>query len=84
MHFDWKRGDGLTVGETEAASFDDWSGTASIQGGKLQLGENSLAARRRKSSLAGTIPFSATGADAAKLTVAPVEVKPVEAKQAVK
>lgn len=84
VHFDWKRGDGLTVGETEAASFDDWSGTASIQGGKLQLGENSLAARRRKSSLTGTIPFSATGADAAKLTVAPVEVKPVEAKQAVK
>lgn len=84
VQFDWKRGDGLVVGEAEPTSFEDWSGTAVVQGGKLQLGENTLLTRRRKSSLAGTIPFSETGAEAVKLTVAPAEANLAEAKKAVK
>ena len=81
VHFEWQHGAGLAVGDAEAASFDDWSGTGTIQGGKLLLGENSLTFRRRKSSLTGTIPFSATGVEAAKLAVAPAEVRAAEAKK---
>jgi len=84
VHFEWQHGSGLAVGEAEATSFDDWSGTSAIQGGKLLLGDNLLALRRRKSSLAGSIPFSGPASGAVGLTVAPTEVKLAETKKAVK
>jgi len=75
VHFDWQHGAGLAraglagAGLAAAESaFDDWSGTAAIQDGKVVLGENTLRARRKSSSLVGSIPFSGP----VELTVAPV------------
>jgi hypothetical protein len=84
VHFSWLHGAGLAVGETEATSFDEWSGTATIQGNQLLLDENALTIRRKKSSLAGTIALSGPAERPAKLTVAPEDSKPVETKKAAK
>jgi hypothetical protein len=53
----------------QETKFDHWSGTATIQGGKAQIGENELLAGKRTSSLAGVIPF----ASPVRLTIAPAE-----------
>jgi len=78
--FDWQRGAGLTVGNTAAPQFDDWSGTAAIAGGTVELGENLLRLKRKALVLAGTISFSGP----VKLAVAPAVAKQAETKQAVK
>jgi len=63
LHFDWRRGAGLAA----AASFDEWSGTAAIGGGKVELGENSLRLKRKSLALVGAIPFGGP----VRLAVAP-------------
>jgi len=70
LHFDWQHGAGLAVSET---GFDDWRGTAAIQSGKAVLGENTLRAQRKSSSLAGSIPFGGP----VVLTVAPASKRPM-------
>jgi hypothetical protein len=85
LHFDWQHGAGLVTKEltTVEMVFDDWSGTATIQGGKVVLGENTMLARRKSSALAGSIPF----AGPVDLTVAPAaggQAAGSPAKQAVK
>ena len=49
--------------------FDHWSGAATIQGGKVQIGENTLLSGKRTSSLTGAIPFGGPP----RLTIAPAE-----------
>ena len=39
--------------------FDNWSGTIAIQGGKAQLGENTLVSGRRSASATGSVTFGA-------------------------
>jgi len=51
--------------------FDDWSGTATIQGGKVQLGENVMREGKRSLAVAGTIPFGGP----AKLAIASASAK---------
>jgi AsmA family len=72
LRFNWPHG---SIAPTESAEepvhFDHWTGSATIQAGKLELGENALISGRRSSSVAGTIPFGGP----AKLTVAPSAAK---------
>jgi len=74
LHFDWQHGGGLVAAGLAAAatSFDDWSGTAAIQAGKVVLGENTLLARRKSSSVAGFVPWGGP----AEFAVAPEDGKP--------
>jgi hypothetical protein len=72
VHFDWQHG-AIVLGDKPASAesrFDDWSGTAAIQAGKVQIGVNSMRDGRRTSAVAGSIPFGG----AAKLTLAEPEV----------
>jgi len=64
LQFEWKEGT-FAQAAPSLARFDRWSGTASIAGGKLELGENRLKFRGGEGVVRGVIPFSGT----AKLTV---------------
>jgi len=64
VHFQWMHG-GLPYqsqtgarAQEVAVRFDDWSGEATLAGGKAQLGENILRQGRRTASVAGTFPFN--------------------------
>jgi AsmA-like C-terminal region len=48
--------------------FDDWIGTATVQGGKVQLADNAMRQGKRSVSVAGVIPFGGS----AKLSIGPV------------
>jgi hypothetical protein len=48
--------------------FDDWIGTANIQGGKVQLDDNAMHQGKRSVSVTGVIPFGGP----AKLSIGPV------------
>jgi AsmA-like protein len=57
----------------EETRFDDWSGAVSVQGGKAQLGENTMRAGRRSLRIAGAAPLGGP----VKLTIAPSELRSV-------
>jgi len=69
LHFDWKHGGMAAQGSTASARlkrapapavpgrFDDWSGDATIDGGKIALGQNTVFAGGRRLSAEGAITF---------------------------
>jgi hypothetical protein len=78
VRFNWPHGSLSSPAKTtaDAAStdasqpemrFDDWSGTATIQGGKVQLAENVMHQGKRSVSVVGVIPFGGP----AKLAIGP-------------
>jgi len=71
LTFDWPHGAIAAIAQSQER-FDDWNGTAAIQNGKAQIGPNVLLAGKRRSSVAGAIPFGGP----VKVTVAPADAKP--------
>jgi uncharacterized protein involved in outer membrane biogenesis len=71
LHFDWTHGT-LSVASQEV-HFDDWSGAIAIQGGKAQVGENTMLAGRRSSAVAATIPWGGP----VKLSITPSSSKQI-------
>jgi len=59
VHFNWSHGSIIASGTAaqESVRFDAWRGTASIQGGNVEFGENELVSGRRSNSVTGTIRF---------------------------
>jgi hypothetical protein len=57
----------------EEMRFDDWNGAVNLQGGKAQLGENTMRLGRRNLRIAGAAPLGGP----IKLTIAPSEPRSV-------
>lgn len=64
VHFTWPRGSiqiTTTSGETPPSQaiqrFDEWSGTANISGGKVQLADNAMRQGKRTIQLGGSFPI---------------------------
>lgn len=76
IHFDWHSGSiqvpGQIPGQPSVSRFDDWSGAATLSGGKAELGENSLVHGRQTVTLSGSMPFG----EPPKLAIAPAVTKP--------
>ena len=94
LHFDWQHGvlstwapaESRLPEETHSAEtkFDNWSGDVKIDGGKAQIGQNTLLAGKHTSSMTGTITLGSpakvsiqsTAAKAAQARPAPPDGKP--------
>ena len=70
LTFDWPHGAIAATAQLQER-FDDWNGTVAIQNGKAQIGPNVLLAGKRRSSVAGAIPFGGP----VKITVTPTDAK---------
>jgi len=56
LHFAWKHGS-VSAATPQLSHFEQWSGTATIAPGKLELGENQLVSGGKINTVQGTIPF---------------------------
>jgi hypothetical protein len=71
IRFDWQAGTIQIPGQPSLSRFDDWSGTATLAGGKAELGANTLVHGKQTFTVAGSLPF----AEPAKLAIAPPPAK---------